>query len=88
MGAQVRLRLTHENLLPEDLEKDPNTWKGVNNGWPAVLSSLIALRDVADLCHLALDRSLFAMSCEVLLLMPNTKFIGGAGRADFNARLP
>ena len=43
MGDQVRLRLIHENLLPEDLEKDPNTFKGINNGWPAVLSSLKSL---------------------------------------------
>src|SRR5262245_43491610 len=28
MGSQVRLRLIHENLLPEDIEKDPNTFKG------------------------------------------------------------
>ena len=43
MGAQVRLRLIHGNLLPEDLENDPNTFRGINNGWPAVLSSLKSL---------------------------------------------
>ena len=43
MGALVRLRLIHENLLPEDLEKDPNTFRGINNGWPAILSSLKSL---------------------------------------------
>ena len=43
MGNQVRLRLIHENLLPEDIQKDPNTFQGVNNGWPAVLSSLKSL---------------------------------------------
>jgi uncharacterized protein YndB with AHSA1/START domain len=43
MGPQVKLRLIHENLLPEDLEKNPNTFRGVNNGWPAVLSSLKSL---------------------------------------------
>lgn len=43
MGQLVRLRLIHENLLPEDLEKDPNTFQGVNNGWPAILSSLKSL---------------------------------------------
>lgn len=48
MGAQVRLRLLHENLLPEDLEKDPNTLRGINNGWPAVLSSLKSLLETGE----------------------------------------
>jgi uncharacterized protein YndB with AHSA1/START domain len=48
MGAQVRLRLIHENLLPEDIEKDPNTFKGINNGWPAVLSSLKSLLETGE----------------------------------------
>ena len=43
MGSQVKLRLIHENLLPEDVEKDPNTFRGINNGWPAVISSLKSL---------------------------------------------
>jgi uncharacterized protein YndB with AHSA1/START domain len=43
MGSQVKLRLIHENLLPEDVEKDPTTFKGINNGWPAVISSLKSL---------------------------------------------
>jgi uncharacterized protein YndB with AHSA1/START domain len=43
MGELVRLRLIHENLLPEDIEKDPNTFRGINNGWPAVLSGLKSL---------------------------------------------
>lgn len=43
MGDYVRLRLIHENLLPEDIEKDPSTFRGINNGWPAVLSSLKSL---------------------------------------------
>jgi uncharacterized protein YndB with AHSA1/START domain len=48
IGAQVRLRLIHENLLPEDLEKDPNTFRGINNGWPAVLSSLKSLLETGE----------------------------------------
>ncbi|HWC60433.1 MAG TPA: SRPBCC family protein [Verrucomicrobiae bacterium] len=43
MGSQVKLRLIHENLLPEDVEKDPSSFKGINNGWPAVISSLKSL---------------------------------------------
>lgn len=48
MGALVRLRLIHENLLPEDVIKDPNTFKGINNGWPAVLSSLKSLLETGQ----------------------------------------
>lgn len=43
MGDQVRFRLVHENLLPEDMLRDPDTWRGVNNGWPAIISSLKSL---------------------------------------------
>jgi uncharacterized protein YndB with AHSA1/START domain len=48
MGDQVRLRLIHENLLPEDIEDDPNTFRGSNNGWPAVLSSLKSLLETGE----------------------------------------
>jgi uncharacterized protein YndB with AHSA1/START domain len=48
MGPQVKLRLIHENLLPEDLEKDPNTFRGINNGWPAVFSSLKSLLETGE----------------------------------------
>jgi uncharacterized protein YndB with AHSA1/START domain len=48
MGSTVRLRLVHENLLPEDMEKDPNTFRGINNGWPAVLSSLKSLLETGE----------------------------------------
>ncbi len=48
MGALVKLRLIHENLLPEDFEKDPNTFQGINNGWPAVISSLKSLLETGE----------------------------------------
>ena len=48
MGPQVKLRLIHENLLPEDLEKDPNKFQGVNNGWPAIMSSLKSLLETGE----------------------------------------
>jgi uncharacterized protein YndB with AHSA1/START domain len=48
MGPQVRLRLIHENLLPEDVEQDPNTFRGINNGWPAVISSLKSLLETGE----------------------------------------
>jgi uncharacterized protein YndB with AHSA1/START domain len=48
MGAQVRFRLVHENLLPDDVEKSPNMLKGINNGWPAVISSLKSLLETGE----------------------------------------
>jgi uncharacterized protein YndB with AHSA1/START domain len=48
IGPLVRLRLIHENLLPEDLEKDPNTFHGINNGWPAIMSSLKSLLETGE----------------------------------------
>ena len=42
-GSLVKLRLIHENLLPEDVEKNPQKFEAINNGWPAVLSSLKSL---------------------------------------------
>lgn len=47
-GRQVRLRLIHENLLPEDIEQNPNTFRGINNGWPAVISSLKSLLETGE----------------------------------------
>ena len=57
MGAQVKLRLIHENLLPEDIEQDPKTFKGINNGWPAVISSLKSLLETGEAIA-------FTSSCE------------------------
>jgi len=47
-GPVVKFRLIHENLLPEDIEKDPNTFRGINNGWPAVISSLKSLLETGE----------------------------------------
>jgi len=48
MGPLVKFRLIHENLLPEDIEKDPNQFKGINNGWPAIISSLKSLIETGE----------------------------------------
>ncbi|HEY1788504.1 MAG TPA: SRPBCC family protein [Verrucomicrobiae bacterium] len=48
MGPYVKLRLIHENLLPDDVEADPSKFKGVNNGWPAVISSLKSLLETGE----------------------------------------
>ena len=56
MGPIVRFRLIHENLLPEDLEKDPNSFQGINNGWPAVLSSLKSLLETGDAITISIPK--------------------------------
>jgi uncharacterized protein YndB with AHSA1/START domain len=56
MGPQVKLRVIHENLLPEDVETDPNTFRGVNNGWPAVMSSLKSLLETGEAIAFALPK--------------------------------
>lgn len=48
MGQMVKFRLLHENLLPDDVEKNPSTFRGVNNGWPAVISSLKSLLETGE----------------------------------------
>lgn len=48
MGPQVKFRLVHENLLPEDIEKDHTKFQGINNGWPAVISSLKSLLETGE----------------------------------------
>jgi uncharacterized protein YndB with AHSA1/START domain len=48
LDNMVRLRLIHENLLPEDTSNDPNTTRGINNGWPAILSSLKSLLETGQ----------------------------------------
>jgi uncharacterized protein YndB with AHSA1/START domain len=53
-GPTVRLRLIHENLLPDDIEKNPNTFRGINNGWPAVLSSLKSLLETGKVPEITL----------------------------------
>jgi uncharacterized protein YndB with AHSA1/START domain len=48
MGPVVKLRLAHENLLDEDVSEDPNDFEGVNNGWPAIISSLKSLLETGE----------------------------------------
>ena len=54
-GPMVKFRLIHENLLPEDVEKNPNTFRGVNNGWPAVISSLKSLLETGKAINFETD---------------------------------
>lgn len=56
MGGQVKLRLIHENLLPEDIVADPSGLQGINNGWPAVISSLKSLLETGEAIAFALPK--------------------------------
>jgi uncharacterized protein YndB with AHSA1/START domain len=40
MGPMTKLSLVHDNLIPADLEPNPDVFQGLNNGWPAILSNL------------------------------------------------
>ncbi|MDW7615951.1 SRPBCC family protein [Peribacillus simplex] len=41
--STVKLTLTHEELLETDFVYGDNTFKGINNGWPAILCNLKSL---------------------------------------------
>lgn len=42
-GSTVKLTLKHEDLVESDLVDQENTFQGLNNGWPAILSNLKSL---------------------------------------------
>ncbi len=60
-GDHVKLVLTHENLSPADLDADLNSFQGINNGWPAVLSSLKSLLETGR--EIAFDLPKAAQKC-------------------------
>jgi uncharacterized protein YndB with AHSA1/START domain len=43
MGKTVRLTVTHADITSGDIDPNPDTFKGVNTVWPAVLSGLKSL---------------------------------------------
>ncbi|KGP73433.1 SRPBCC family protein [Pontibacillus yanchengensis] len=43
MNEVVKLTLVHENLDYDDFSNEENTFGGLNNGWPAILSNLKTL---------------------------------------------
>ncbi|AZN39599.1 SRPBCC family protein [Paenibacillus albus] len=43
MKGAVKLTLKHENLNPSDIVDRDDTFEGLNNGWPAILSNLKTL---------------------------------------------
>ncbi|UOQ44954.1 SRPBCC family protein [Halobacillus salinarum] len=40
MNETVKLTLHHERLMDGDLNEENDTFRGLNNGWPAILSNL------------------------------------------------
>jgi len=47
-GDGVRLYLTHSQLTPEDVDSRKNTFHGLNNGWPAILSGLKSFLETGE----------------------------------------
>lgn len=47
-GSTVKLSLKHENLAETDLVEKENTFEGLNNGWPAILSNLKSLLETGQ----------------------------------------
>ncbi|MBS4201114.1 SRPBCC family protein [Bacillus sp. FJAT-49732] len=43
MDSTVKLTLNHENLVASDLVDKDDTFEGLNNGWPAIISNLKSL---------------------------------------------
>jgi uncharacterized protein YndB with AHSA1/START domain len=62
MLGGVKLLLTHRNLKGVDMEKNPLTLRGLNNGWPAILSNLKSVmetgKDILDMSKMNPDGSL------------------------------
>ncbi|MET3289039.1 UNVERIFIED_CONTAM: uncharacterized protein YndB with AHSA1/START domain [Brevibacillus sp. OAP136] len=48
MDSIVKLTLVHENLLPQDIVDRDDTFEGLNNGWPAILSNLKSLLETGN----------------------------------------
>ncbi|MFF2874954.1 SRPBCC family protein [Gottfriedia sp. NPDC057991] len=48
LESTVRLTLKHENLEPTDLVDRDDTFEGLNNGWPAILSNLKSLLETGS----------------------------------------
>lgn len=48
MDSIVKLTLKHENLLPADLVDENDTFEGLNNGWPVILSNLKSLLETGN----------------------------------------
>lgn len=48
MGSVVKFTLKHEYLVPEDIVDKDDTFEGLNNGWPAIISNLKSLLETGN----------------------------------------
>jgi uncharacterized protein YndB with AHSA1/START domain len=48
MDSTVKLTLRHENLEPADYVDKDDTFEGLNNGWPAIMSNLKSLLETGN----------------------------------------
>lgn len=48
LDSTVKLTLKHENLEPTDIVDRDDTFEGLNNGWPAILSNLKSLLETGN----------------------------------------
>lgn len=48
MDSTVKLTLKHVNLTPADWVNDDDTFEGLNNGWPAIISNLKSLLETGN----------------------------------------
>ena len=59
MLGGVKLMLTHTNLTHLDVEANPFTLRGLNNGWPAILSNLKSVletgKGILDMSQMSMD---------------------------------
>ncbi|OPA80559.1 hypothetical protein BVG16_07500 [Paenibacillus selenitireducens] len=46
--STVKLTLKHENLVPTDIVDKDDTFEGLNNGWPAIMSNLKSLLETGN----------------------------------------
>lgn len=52
--TNIKLTFKHENLLKTDYIDTPDTFEGVNNGWPAILSNLKSLLETGHTLQLTI----------------------------------
>ncbi|MFC4559017.1 SRPBCC family protein [Virgibacillus kekensis] len=46
--SEVKLTLWHKSLVPTDITEREDTFYGLNNGWPAILSNLKTLLETGE----------------------------------------
>lgn len=48
LESTVKLTLKHDNLASADIVDKEDTFEGLNNGWPAILSNLKSLLETGN----------------------------------------